>query len=109
MSDFFTIPDTDLSLCPLGLGTAGAGLDWDGADADYLFDAYLDMGGNLIDTARIYSDWVAPETGRSERVIGDWIQRSGRRVWNCCRQQKIRWKMTYPASLPCQTHLQHGR
>mgnify|MGYP004466411891 CR=1 FL=1 len=79
MADFFKIPDTDLNLCPLGLGTSGAGLDWDGADADYLFDAYLDMGGNLIDTARIYSDWVAPETGRSERVIGDWIRRSGKR------------------------------
>lgn len=45
MADFFKIPDTDLNLCPLGLGTSGAGLDWDGADADYLFDAYLDMGG----------------------------------------------------------------
>ena len=67
MADFFKIPDTDLNLCPLGLGTSGAGLDWDGADTDYLFDAYLDMGGNLIDTARIYSDWVAPETGRSMR------------------------------------------
>ena len=44
MADFFKIPDTDLNLCPLGLGTSGAGLDWDGADADYLFDAYLDMG-----------------------------------------------------------------
>ena len=37
------------------------------------------MGGNLYDTARVYSDWIPPETGRSERVIGDWLSRSGKR------------------------------
>lgn len=74
-----TIDRTDLTLSPIGLGTAGAGLNWDGAEADRLFDAYLDMGGNLIDTAHVYSDWVGPETARSERVIGDWLGRSGKR------------------------------
>lgn len=79
-SHTITIPNTDLGpMRALGLGTAGAGLDWDGKEADYLFDAFLDMGGNVIDTARIYSDWVAPEIGRSERVIGDWLARSGKR------------------------------
>jgi aryl-alcohol dehydrogenase-like predicted oxidoreductase len=73
------IANTDLSLCPIGLGTVGAGIHWDGADADRLIDTYLDLGGNLIDSARIYSDWIPPEIGRSERVIGDWLQRSGKR------------------------------
>lgn len=79
MSKRIDIPGTDLSACPIGLGTVGAGLQWDGADADRLIDAYIDMGGNVIDSARIYSDWVPPEIGRSERVIGDWISRGGRR------------------------------
>lgn len=79
MTKRIDIPDTNLSLCPIGLGTVGAGIDWDGADADRVVDAYLDMGGNLIDSARIYSDWIPPEIGRSERVIGDWLQRSGKR------------------------------
>jgi aryl-alcohol dehydrogenase-like predicted oxidoreductase len=54
-------------------------LDWDGADADRVFEAYIDQGGNLIDTAHVYNDWVPPEAARSERVIGDWITRSGKR------------------------------
>ena len=73
------IPDTSLRLSSIGLGTANAGLAWDGEAADRIFDCFLDLGGNLIDTARVYSDWIAPETGRSERVIGDWLRRSGKR------------------------------
>ena len=73
------IPDTDLSLCPIGLGTLSAGLKWDGKEADAIFDAYLELGGNVVDTARIYQDWVPGEVGRSERVVGDWIKRSGKR------------------------------
>lgn len=79
MKNRITIPDTDLTFHPLGLGTANAGLAWDGADADRIFDTFLDMGGSLIDTAHVYSDWVKPERARSERVIGDWFMRSGKR------------------------------
>jgi aryl-alcohol dehydrogenase-like predicted oxidoreductase len=79
MTTRITIPDTDLNLCPIGLGTAVAGLAWDYDYADKLLGTYLDLGGNVIDTARVYSDWVPSEIGRSERVIGDWLQRSGKR------------------------------
>lgn len=73
------LPDTKLELSPLGMGCVNAGLKWCGKDADYLFDAFLDMGGNVYDTARVYSDWIQPERGRSERVLGEWLQRSGKR------------------------------
>ena len=43
------------------------------------FDTFVDMGGNLIDTAHVYSDWVGPERARSERVVGDWLERSRKR------------------------------
>lgn len=79
MKNRITIPETDLDFHPLGLGTVNAGLVWDGADADRIFDTFLDMGGSLIDTAHVYSDWVKPERARSERVIGDWLMRSGKR------------------------------
>ena len=79
MNKRICIPLTDIAVCPIGLGTVGAGLDWDGPNADRIFDAYLDMGGNLIDSARAYSDWIPPEIGRSERVVGDWLARSGKR------------------------------
>ena len=73
------IPDTDLVLAPVGMGCVKAGLKWDGPEADRIFDAYYDAGGNLYDTARVYSDWIGPERGRSERVLGDWLARSGKR------------------------------
>ncbi|WP_282924064.1 aldo/keto reductase [Mediterraneibacter massiliensis] len=73
------IPDTELELSPIGFGCVNAGLKWDKKEADYLFDAFLDMGGNVYDTARVYSDWIPPEIGRSERVLGDWIARSKKR------------------------------
>lgn len=73
------VPHTELSLCPIGLGTLNAGVKWDGKDADSVFDAYVSMGGNLIDTARVYQDWIPGEIGRSERVVGDWLARSGKR------------------------------
>ncbi|MCM1543093.1 MAG: aldo/keto reductase [Blautia sp.] len=73
------IPETDLSLCPIGMGTLGAGIRWDGKEADAIFGTYLDMGGNVVDTARIYQDWIPGEVGRSERVVGDWLRRSGKR------------------------------
>lgn len=79
MKKEISIPNTGLTLFPIGLGTVGAGLDWDGADADRVFDAYIGQGGNLIDTAHVYSDWVPPETARSERVVGDWLSHSGKR------------------------------
>jgi aryl-alcohol dehydrogenase-like predicted oxidoreductase len=79
MSKRISIPDTDLSLCPIGLGTAEAGVRWLDIGADRMFDTYLDFGGNVIDTARVYSDWVPPERGRSERVIGDWLKKCGKR------------------------------
>lgn len=79
MKNRISIPDTDLAFHPLGLGTVNAGLTWDEADADRIFDAFLDMGGSIIDTAHVYSDWVKPERARSERVVGDWLARGGKR------------------------------
>ena len=73
------IPGTELFVYPIGLGTVDAGLRWDGADADRIFDTYLDQGGNLIDCAHVYSDWVPGEKARAERVLGDWLARSKKR------------------------------
>lgn len=107
MAKSIRIPNTDLSMYPLGLGTAGAGNNWDGKEADRVFDTFLDMGGNLIDTARVYSDWVPPEVGRSERVIGDWLQRSGKRDRVVLATKGGHPKFTSPADdlhIPRMTH-----
>jgi len=44
-----------------------------------LLDRFTELGGNFIDTARIYSDWVPGEKRRSERVLGDWVKARGGR------------------------------
>lgn len=67
------VPDTDLSLSPIGLGTVKAGTAWAQQETDRMLDAYLDCGGNLIDTARVYGQ------GKSEEAVGNWLQHSGKR------------------------------
>ena len=43
-------------------------------------DAFVSSGFNLIDTADIYSTWVAGnQGGESEIIIGKWLKRSGNR------------------------------
>ncbi len=74
------IPHTDLDVHPLYLG--GNSFGWT-ADADQSFavlDAYAAAGGNLIDTADVYSEWApGNHGGESETIIGEWMQRRGNR------------------------------
>lgn len=79
MEQTILLKGTDLRVSPIAMGTVNAGLDWDGAEADQILNHYVDHGGNLIDTARVYNDWVGTEAGRSERVIGEWLRRCPRR------------------------------
>lgn len=79
MEKRFLIPDTDLSVYPIGLGCADIGLKADAVAPEKVFDTYLDLGGNLIDTAHVYSNWVPGERARSERIIGDWLKGSDNR------------------------------
>jgi aryl-alcohol dehydrogenase-like predicted oxidoreductase len=58
-----------LRVSPLALGTMTFGADWGwGSEKDearQIFDAYLDRGGNFIDTANKYTD------GTSEQFVGE--------------------------------------
>ena len=69
----YTLGSDILDISAVSFGTTGLGTEISEADSFRLMDAYLDMGGNFIDTARVYSDWVPGETGRCERIIGDWM------------------------------------
>jgi aryl-alcohol dehydrogenase-like predicted oxidoreductase len=67
------LPDTDLKLFRICLGTVDIGtLDDDASFA--LLDAYIAAGGNFIDTAKVYSDWLPNEGSSSEKAIGRWMQ-----------------------------------
>src|SRR3954467_12466780 len=58
-----------LRVSPLALGAMTFGTDWgwgaDERDARRIFDAYVDRGGNFIDTANQYTN------GTSERFVGE--------------------------------------
>lgn len=63
----------------VALGTGELGLRPDREASYRLLDAFLDLGGEIIDTAAVYSDWVPGEIGRSETVIGEWLVARGTR------------------------------
>lgn len=67
------LPNTDVDVFPLGLGVASLGARAGEAEGKCLLDRFVARGGNLIDTARVYSDWVPGELHRSERILGDWL------------------------------------
>ena len=73
------LPGTSLSVSPLCLGGTVYGNTITAPESFALLDRYVALGGNFIDTARIYSDWVPGEKRRSERIIGDWLQARGHR------------------------------
>lgn len=74
------IGTSGLEVAPLALG--GNVFDWT-ADEETSFailDAFVDAGGTMIDTADVYSAWAQGHSGgESERLIGRWLKRSGRR------------------------------
>jgi aryl-alcohol dehydrogenase (NADP+) len=69
-----TIPNTDLDVYGVCLG--GNVFGWT-ADRDASFavlDAYLDAGGNFIDSADSYSAFAPGNSGgESERMLGEWM------------------------------------
>ena len=68
------IGNSDLDVFPLSLG--GNVFGWT-ADRDASFavlDAFVDGGGDFIDTADAYSAWVPGNSGgESEMIIGEWL------------------------------------
>ncbi|MEE7548270.1 aldo/keto reductase, partial [Xanthomonas sp. Kuri4-1] len=64
-----------LRVSPLALGTMTFGTGWgwgaDDAEAARLFDRYLELGGNFVDTANTYTD------GHAETLVGRFV--AGRR------------------------------
>jgi aryl-alcohol dehydrogenase-like predicted oxidoreductase len=69
-----------LHVAPLAFGGNVFGWTADEATSFSLLDAFVDGGFNLVDTADMYSRWVAGHAGgESEAIIGRWLRRGGRR------------------------------
>ena len=73
---------TALNASVLCLGTSEFGASVSESESYKLMDIFSENGGNFLDTARVYSDWIAGEKGRSERIIGDYLSsRKNRDNW----------------------------
>jgi aryl-alcohol dehydrogenase-like predicted oxidoreductase len=65
---------TGLSVAALCLGGNTFGWTTDQAESEAVLDAYLDAGGNFIDTADVYSRWApGNKGGESETALGIWM------------------------------------
>lgn len=72
-----TIPNTSLQVSPICLGSASFGSQIPSEDAFAILDYFVEAGGNFIDTARVYADWLPNGQNKSEQTIGDWLSQRG--------------------------------
>jgi aryl-alcohol dehydrogenase-like predicted oxidoreductase len=75
LDNYYTLGNSGLRVSRLALGAMTFGTDWgwgtDKAGAGALFDTYVEAGGNLIDTADLYTN------GESERWVGEFVRERG--------------------------------
>ena len=71
LSDYVTLGRSGLRVSPLCLGamTFGEDLGWGSSveESEAIIDRYIELGGNFIDTANVYTK------GHSEKIIGDHV------------------------------------
>ena len=70
LTDFRTLGRSGLAVSPLALGTMTFGTPgWGSPDeaSQAIFNAYVDAGGNFVDTADVYAK------GRSEELVGSYL------------------------------------
>jgi len=78
--DVRTIGGSELRTPRLVLGGNVFGWTATGEEAFAILDRFAEAGGVMIDTADVYSAWVpGHKGGESESLIGEWLQRRGRR------------------------------
>ena len=75
-----TLPNSELHVSPLCLGGNVFGWSADVNNSEQVLDHFVGNGGNFIDTADMYSQWVEVHSGReSESIIGNWQKKRGNR------------------------------
>ena len=75
------IGSSNLDVFPMCFGGNVLGWTADSDTSHAILDAFCAGGGNFIDTADAYSQWVpGNEGGVSESVLGDWMAKRGNRA-----------------------------
>lgn len=78
--NYTNLPNTDLEVSKICLGTMTFGNQNSEADAHEQLDFALEKGINFIDTAEMYAIPASPDTqGLTEKYIGTWLATSGKR------------------------------
>jgi len=81
-----------LKTAPIAFGGNVFGWSADETTTFALLDAFVEAGFNLIDTADVYSAWVAGNRGgESETLIGRWLRRSGKRQQVLISTKLAKW------------------
>jgi len=77
---YTTLPNTDIKISKICLGTMTFGQQNSEAEGHAQMDYALEKGVNFFDTAEMYSVPARQETyGGTEKIIGTWFQKTGRR------------------------------
>ena len=74
---FTSLPGTEFTPSVICLGTGGYGSSVSQDDAFRMLDLFVELGGNFVDTARVYAAWIPGGEGASERTIGAWLKSRG--------------------------------
>ncbi|WP_248926076.1 aldo/keto reductase [Paenibacillus hamazuiensis] len=68
------ITGTELVSSSISLGGVALGSKLNEEESFRLMDEYTDLGGNMIDTAEVYANWLPVEPSVSEKTIGRWMK-----------------------------------
>ena len=80
MSNRIRLPKTNLEVSPICLGGNVFGWSANQDESFAVLDAFVEAGGNFIDTADVYSEWVEGHVGgESETILGEWMAARGNR------------------------------
>ena len=72
--------NSSIEVAPLCFGGNVFGWTADAKRSFEILDAFTDAGFNFVDTADIYSNWIAGNKGgESEIILGNWFRKSGKR------------------------------
>ena len=77
---YTTLPNSDIKVSKICLGTMTWGNQNTEAEGHQQMDFALEQGVNFFDTAELYSVPASPETyGATEKIIGSWFKKTGNR------------------------------
>ncbi|MEK3725590.1 aldo/keto reductase [Paenibacillus sp. FSL H8-0034] len=73
------IKNTDLLPSVICLGTSDIGGSINEEESKRILNAFTEAGGNFLDTAEVYANWLPIEPNSSERFLGRWMKERGNR------------------------------